>query len=253
MKDLQELKDYLDKMANEFADHEHPALILADKSGSTEAMTAVASALVSCAQTLQGAVRSVGVLTDDLEKNKKSAGLTFEKLDEMAALADAFDESGDPLLVRQASVIDEILLTIGANKAAVTQAKQAQDFELEKLRAKQPAPEDVYSKAKKEHDRDNKVEESKKLIADAVKDYRPLEAGLSTRTCPDHPGSQMARIADQTWQCSLDKGIYNYQSGFKTMRGNVVPGGDVSNQTQSLHDSPSETSFDTRESKLNPM
>jgi hypothetical protein len=63
----------------------------------------------------------------------------------------------------------------------------------------------------------------------------------------------MARIGEATYQCSLDKQVYNYQGGFKTMKGSTVPGGDVSGQTQALNDRPQEhMSFDTRESKLNP-
>ena len=98
-----------------------------------------------------------------------------------------------------------------------------------------------------------KVADSIKAIDNSIKEYRPLEAPLSTRTCPDHPGAQIARVGEDTYQCSLDKKVYNYKGGFTTMKGNVIPGGDVSAQTQALGDRAIEhMSFDTRESKLNP-
>lgn len=245
---MKELKEALESLAESLSSRDNEVLVLADKVGDLEILNQVARALTDASDN----IRSVAQNVESKLSQDKEAGITFDRLDEMVALANSFDESGDELLIRQASVIDDILLTIGANKSTVTQAKRAQDFEIEKLRAKQPEPTDPYSIAKKEHDRDNGVEESRKLISDAVKEYRPLESGLSTRTCPDHPGAQMSRIADRTFQCSLDKGIYNYESGFVTMKGNSIPGGDVSNQTQSLHDRPNEfTAFDTRESRLN--
>lgn len=210
-------------------------------------------------QTLRSASKTV----DDYSKRGGDLGaiedalVTPESLAEMAAIAAEFDKSGDPLLMKQAAVLDEILLTIGAQKAAAAAARRAQDEEIARLKAlaadkEDGGKKDPYTVAKKFHDKDNHVAEAQAAI-DKVKEYRPMEAPLNTRTCPDHPGAQMARIAEHTYQCSLDKGIYNYESGYTTMKGNKIPGGDVSNQTQALYDRPNEfTSFETRESKLNP-
>lgn len=245
---MKELKEVIKKLATDLSDRNHEALVLADESGSVELLNDVARALTTAATTFQDLFKNL----EYYETKKSESGITFEKLDEMVALANAWDESGDPLLISQASVIDEVLLTIGAQKSVVADAKRAFDTEIEKIRAKQPVGKDPYKIVKEEHDKNNEVEEAKKLIADAVKQYRPLESGLNTRTCHDHPGAQMARIGDGIYQCSLDKGIYNYQSGFTTMKGNKIPGGDVANQTQSLYDRPNEfTSFDSRESRLN--
>lgn len=180
--------------------------------------------------------------------------ITPESLTEMATIASEFDKSGNSLLMKQAQVLDEILLTIGAQKAAITAAKHAQDDEIARLKSEAANEENknLYTIVKKFHDKDNHVAEAQEAIK-KIKEYRPMEASLNTRTCPDHPGAQMARVAEGTYQCSLDKGIYNYESGYTTMNGNKVPGGDVSNQTQFLHDRPNEfTSFETRDSKLNP-
>ncbi len=180
-------------------------------------------------------------------------------LEELASVASLMDKSGVAMLQKQAAVLDEILLTIGASKQQVAAAKSAQDLEVAKIKAHaqrvaeaaKDKPDDLYGLVKKEHDRWNKVEEAGKTIDDKVKHFRPLEAPLKTRTCPDHPGAQMARIAEDTWQCSLDKKQYNYEAGFTTMNGQVVPGGAVMNQTIGF-DRPNEfVSFDTRESRLN--
>lgn len=198
------------------------------------------------------AVRKVDDYRDISNVEDAISPLTPEALNEMAAIAYEFDKSGEPMLVKQAAVLDEILLTIGAHKAAVTAAKNAQDAEIARIKAADTQKNDPYTMVKTEHDKQNKVTETRQMIADKVKEYRPMESSLSTRTCPDHPGAQMARIAEHTFQCSLDKGIYNYENGYSTMKGNKIPGGSVSNQTQTLHDQPNEfTSFDTRESKLN--
>lgn len=187
------------------------------------------------------------------DEDKDQTVVTAESITEMAALASAFDKSGDELLMKQAAVLDEILLTIGANKRQVAEAKSAQDREVDRIKsfsAKEDG-EDPYTMVKAEHDKQLKVEDVRKEIANKVKEYRPLEAPLMTRTCPDHPGAQMARIAEHTYQCSLDKAVYNYQNGFTTMKGNKIPGSSIMNQTQD-HDKPNEfTSFDSRESRLN--
>ncbi len=225
--------------------------VAADESEDEHIEEVVDTALLDAMGTLTSAVRKVGEYTLD-----KYSLISSKSLEEMTILASEFDKSGDPLLQKQAAVLDEILLTIGANKKTVSEAKSAQDLEVAKIKAardeSEPKSKDPYTMVKAEHDKQNRVEEARKMIADKVKEYRPLEAPLMTRTCPDHPGAQMSRIAEGTFQCSLDKGIYNYQSGFTTMKGNRIPGGDVSNQTQALHDRPNEfTSFDSRESKLN--
>jgi hypothetical protein len=77
-----------------------------------------------------------------------------------------------------------------------------------------------------------KADEVAKVVDDNIKEYKPLETALKTRTCPDHPGAQMQRLSDDVYQCSLDKKTYDFKSGFTTMKGNKVPGGDVTLQTQ---------------------
>lgn len=190
------------------------------------------------------------------KKNIDAEGvdLTPESIDEMAEIAQAFYDSGDPLLIKQASVLDEILFTLGNSKSAVIAYKKAEEEELAKLRekARSAALEKSYVDVQKELDDQNKVAETGKAIKDQVKVYRSLEAPLSTRTCPDHPGAQMARIGDSTYQCSMDKKVYNWESGFETMKGSKVPGGGVQYQIPEFGTrDEGDTVFDTRESVTN--
>ncbi len=71
-----------------------------------QSMSIVAEALVKAAAILNKAAEQL----EEIEPPTESL-LTPESLEEMAAVAQAFDESGDEMLRRQASVIDEILLT----------------------------------------------------------------------------------------------------------------------------------------------
>jgi hypothetical protein len=172
------------------------------------------------------------------------SAITPEALDEMAAVAQAFDESDDELLKKQASVLDEILLTLAAPKNAVNEHKRAEDDRIEQLKKK-------YKDTKEQQDDINKVSDTVKALEKSpyYKEYRALEAPLSTRTCPDHPGALVARVGEHTWQCMLDKKIYNYDTGFTTMQGNKVPGGNVENQTPMQYDQGNMV-FDTRDSRL---
>ncbi len=173
-------------------------------------------------------------LADLNKETVESPGeLTPEILDEISAIASEFEASGDELLMKQASVLDEILLTLAAPKNAIYKYKMAEDAEVDRLREKvrSEATKKNFDDVQAELDEQNKVAETTKAIRDQVKDFRPLEAPLSTRSCPEHAGAQMSRIGDSTYQCSLDHKIYNYETGFTTMKGNKVPGGSVPNQT----------------------
>lgn len=198
----------------------------------------VAKAVVTASEALKQAAEEI-----DKERLDTSDNLTEEKLEELAALANILDETGDSFFMKQASLIDEILVTLAAPKNSINLSKEREEKKIEELKKKY---EEQSSGASKE-----KIADAEKVVKSSplTKKYRILEAPLSTRTCPDHPGAQIARVEDHIWQCSLDKKIYNFETGFETLKGNIVPGGSVDKQTpleQNFH-----TTFDTRESKLN--
>lgn len=199
-------------------------------------LAAVATALVKAASALKEAASTV----KQVEPNVFSA----ERLNEMAALATEFDASGDELLMKQASVLDEILLTIAAPRGSNIQFRETQDDRIEQLKKK-------YNGPKTELDEINKVSDSVKAIEKSpyYKTYRPLEAPLSTRYCPSHAGVMIVRVGEHTWQCVLDKQIYNFDSGFKLLDGSTVPGGSVDQQIPN-HPQDGHAIFDTRSARL---
>lgn len=170
--------------------------------------------------------------------------ITPEAVEEIAALAAAFDASGDPGLKKQASVLDELLLSIAAPPHAFAQAKDSEDRRIDELKKR-------YEDPSKELREVNKIADSEKAIEKSpmTKEYRIMEAPLSSRYCPDHPGVQITRIGEHMWQCELDKKSYNFDTGFELNNGAKVPGGDVSQQTQTVS-VPYHAIFDTREGRL---
>ena len=234
----------LNELAENLSSPDNEILSKAE-STSDEVLVRVADALVSCAEILKMAAED----TDELEPE-----YSVEQLEEMAEVATAFDESGDPLLKKQASVLDEILLTIGSKKNSVAAIKAAEEKEIDRLRAKYHSQngEDLYTKARESHAKEIGVEEARTAINKKVKKYRPLEAPLSSRYSPDMPGVQLMRVADGIYQCPITKKLYNFRSGFKTMKGNEVPGSSVENQTQySGFENPEHSNFATRQEALN--
>jgi hypothetical protein len=208
----------------------------------------VANALISAAAIIRNAAEEV---------NDSGPEISADDLDEMAVIAEEYDNSGDPALKKLAAVIDELLISISSDREEISRFKAAQDSEIDRLREKYRGEQRdaVYSNANEEHHKEYERGSGgnpEEAINKGVKQFRPLAAPLSTRSCPEHPGEQMMRIADSVYQCSLDKQIYNYEAGYTTMAGNQIPGTGVSNQTSHFNDlAPEHTNFSTREQVLN--
>jgi hypothetical protein len=231
------ISEMLHAIANYLESPDNEALLLSEYDD--DCMTVVAESCVTAAHALRVAADKV----DAIEPPEESK-ITPEAIENLGALAAAFDASGDPELKKQASVIDELLLTIAADPSLISRAKEAEDYRLEELKKK-------YQNPKKELDELNKVSDALKAIdkSKMTKDFKILEAPLSTRYCPDHPGAQIARIGEHVWQCDLDKKTYNFETGFDLENGDHVPGGDVAAQTQGIS-APTHAIFDTREGRL---
>jgi len=229
--------ELLNAMASWLESPNNEALLLAEVDENS--MRVVAESCVLAAELLKKAAEEV----DAIEPPTESV-LTPESIDETAALAFALDESNDPQLKRIASVLDELLLTIAAPPGAVAEKKAAENGRLEELRKK-------YEQPRKDLHEYNKIGVSEKAIKDSsfTKEYKILEAPLSSRYCPDHPGAQIARVGEHMWQCDLDKKTYNFETGFELNNGSKVPGGDVAAQTAGSN-IPFHAIFDTREGRL---
>lgn len=229
------ISELLKAYANDLENPDNEALLLAEEDDTSFAV--VVEAFVKAAAIIKQAAEDVELLQPHEEQS-----LTPESLEELAAVAQNLDESGDPEMQKKASVLDEILLTISSPRDAKIKHTAAEDKRIEELKKK-------YNHTTEETD--PKVAEAVKDIqkSDVYKTYRPLEAPLETRYCPDHAGSQIARIGDHRYQCDLDKRIYDFENGYKTLKGNTVPGTSVENQTPDSEIDPHAV-FDTRESRL---
>jgi hypothetical protein len=86
-----------------------------------------------------------------------------------------------------------------------------------------------------------------------VSTYQQTNAtALSTRHCPDHIGYDLGRIGENTYQCSLDGQVYNWEAGWTDYQGNKHPGGSVAGQTpDSTGYAIPHRIFDSRENSLN--
>lgn len=173
--------------------------------------------------------------------------LTPEALDHLNQIITAFDQSGDADLKKTADVMDELLLTIAAPPDWVNEYRKKEDDRIASLQR-------LYQNPKKQIDEVNDVKGAAKAIdkSEAFKEYRIMQAPLSTRYCPDHPGAPIGRVGSSQWQCSLDGKIFDFESGYTTEKGDKVPPGGapaVANQTPAYHTEP-HAIFDTRTERL---
>jgi hypothetical protein len=231
------ISEMLQAIASWLEDSNNSAIILAENDD--DCLKIVAQSCIEAADILKKAADEVS----PIEPQEESV-ITTESIDELASIAEAFDASGNVKLQKQASVIDELILTIAAPKNSLAERKDLEDNRIEQLKKK-------YKDAKNEQPITNKIADIKKDLQNSsvMKQYNILEAPLSTRYCPDHAGIQIARIGEHEWQCELDKKVYNFDNGFTLINGDKVPGGNVENQS-SIVVAPMHSVFDSREERL---
>jgi len=229
--------ELLNAIASWLENSENEAILLAEHND--DCLKVVAESCVQAATILRLAADHTDTLEEDEESN-----ITPENVEKLASIASAFDSSGDEDLIKQASLIDELLLTISSSKDAVRAKRAADNEKIELLKKK-------YNDSKTKQDELNKKPEMEKALnnSEYLKEYRPMQFGLQTRYCPDHPGVMLQRISDHKGQCPLDKKVYDFQSGFSLINGTKVPGTSV--EEQSKMDVIDHTSdFSTRENRL---
>lgn len=237
------ISELLLAMASELESEDNAALQLAEYH--EPSLEKAAEGLLRAASELKKTAAEL----DKIEPTEEVRDLK-EVFTDVAKLAQELDDSGDAELQKRASVLDEILLTFGRPKGALNRFKQAEDAEIDKLREKYNKidEEKAYKDPKEALDKQNNRDQTSKAVREQVKTYEPLEAPLQTRYCPDHPGTQMMRVGDNAYQCALDKKVYDWKSGFITMKGSKIPGTDVAQQTVDFaFRSQPHSVFDTRE------
>ena len=231
------IAEMLIAIANWLESPDNEALLLAEYD--EDCLKVVASSCVEAAKALKVAADKV----ESIEPPAESL-ITSESIESVATLAAALDSSGDPELQKQASVLDELLLSIAAPPDGVNQIKQLQEHRLTEIKKK-------YHGVHEELRKTNMIDKTEQAIAksEMTKHVNILEAPLNSRYCPDHPGVQIARVGEHMWQCEMDKKTYNFETGYELNDGTKVPGGDVAQQTQGLY-TPFHAIFDTREGRL---
>tara|TARA_Y100000310_G_C20497810_1_gene722417 strand:- start:144 stop:902 length:759 start_codon:yes stop_codon:yes gene_type:complete len=248
---MSEFKKKLHSMAEALFSPDNELTVWAEENGNEELLAYAAFVQAKAAKAIKDVIRLADTKTN-FDLSIEADSIHPRDLEELAEVAAQFDDSDDPFLQKQAAVIDQLLINF-AQRGLRAEAESADEKELAKLRAeyRAKASEKCYEEPRKVHEKDIKAADAVKAIRSQVKEYRPMETALSTRYCPDHPGNQVRRVGDYTYQCGLDKKVYNYQEGFTTEKGNKVPGSDVARQTQYLGDRAlEEMHFSTREARL---
>jgi hypothetical protein len=215
---------------------ENEAMLLAEHD--EDCLNVVATSCVQAAEILKLAAEH----TDSIEPEESV--ITEENISKLAYIANEFDNSQDPELVKQASLIDELLTTIYASKDAIRAKKAENEQKLENLKKK-------YQDTKVKQDKANHIEDMQKALdkSEYLKQYRPLQQSLQTRYCPDHPGVSLQRISDTSGQCSLDNKLYDFEAGYTMINGTKVPGTSVQEQTK-MDVIDHTSNFSTRENRL---
>ena len=176
-------------------------------------------------------------------KEKDIFAASNNTLEKLAFVADKLDSIG---AVEEANMVDEII------------KKKA---EMSKCADKKPKEQGSYD-AKEHHSRQIREPKREQERADIegrknhhVHTYQETGAsGLSTRYCPEHIGVMLGRVGDNTYQCSLDGQIYNWETGFIDFDGVKHPGGSVAAQTpESTEHAIPHRIFDSREKILNTI
>ena len=215
----------------------------------------IAKAARTNPEALQNYVSAVAGASLMLEKaaNSTDGQITEDMLDELVLLAETLDQNADPRIRKQATVLDELLLTLAAPKNSVVQAKIANEDEINRLREKYRTSqrEDVYKGPKEALDKQNLVDKTRKAVDEKVKTFEPLEAPLQTRYSPDTPGSMTTRVADGVYQDVTTGKQYDYNNGYTTNKGNKIPGSSVDQQIPDLGDyQEGQNLFETREALM---
>jgi hypothetical protein len=142
----------------------------------------------------------------------------------LSEIADGLDKNG---ATEEANKIDEFLEKYGEKYCAT-------DVEWQEEK-------DDNDKAKRYDEKfhhEQLVKEPKGLHAQGpnehhVKEYEVGNVPLQGRHCPDHIGTMLGRIGENTYICPLDNATYNWEAGFTDAQGKQHPGSSVSNQTGS--------------------
>jgi len=198
-----------------------------------DSLSVAANANVLAAAVLRKSAMDIQ-LTSGIEDSNKYEYNVSDALETLVSMANDFDTSSNPELIKKAGLIDEILLTMSASIEDQEKFKSSMDKKIEDIKKRSAAKEKMPEK------------KSEASIDDTDKGtYRPLQAPLSTRSFPGAPGQMMVRVTDDLWY-NIDTGEQiDYNAGYK-LDGKTVPGTSVENQTDALEDVSIPNQFSTK-------
>lgn len=189
-------------------------------------LNVAAKANVLAAGILRKAALDIQLVSGIEDTNKYEYNME-DALQNLISIANEFDESQNPNLIKKAGLIDEIILTMSSNAIEQDERlKKAMNEKIEKIK--------------------NKSEKPKKKASIDDTDggsYRPLQVSLTTRSFPGSPGTPMVRVSDGVYY-NIDTGEQvDFTNGYD-LDGKKVPGTSVENQTDSLEGFKISTQFE---------
>ena len=234
------VSELLNAVASWLENSDNEAVLLAEHDDGC--LEATAEVCLNAARVLRAGAERV----DALEPVQATEAVSHESLDSLAELAAALDSSEDPALRSTASVIDELLITVAASAEEVAKLRDAQSKKIDLIKQNYGQPRLDIAESDKHASTGKAIEKSEI----GGKKYISMESPMSTRTCPDHFGTPVSRVGEDTYACPLDNKVYDFKTGFTNMKGDEIPGGNVANQTQLQLNETGNAVFDDREGRL---
>lgn len=196
-----------------------------------DSLNITAKACTLASAILQKAALDIQMVSGIEDTNKYSYDMV-DVLDGLNSIASEFELSDNPDLVRKASLLEDILLTITSTVEEQAKFKSAVQKKIEDIKKKSKEAGSVI-----------KAESAAEKETPKNKELRPLEAPLTTRHCSDHPGVMLVRISDGVFYCPLNGKQYDYNSGFTTENGHKVPATSVKGQSDDQNEYAMPTMF----------
>jgi hypothetical protein len=182
-------------------------------------LSVAANANVLAAAILRKAALDIQLVSGIEDTNKYDFNVS-DALDSLVSMANEFDNSNNPDLIKKANLIDEIILTMSSTVEEQEKFKYAMDKKIEDI---------------KKRSRDSVDKKKIKASIDDTENgsYRPLQAPLSSRSFPGSPGTPMVRVREGVYY-NIDTGEQiDFNSGYN-LNNKKVPGTSVENQTENL-------------------
>jgi len=192
-------------------------------------LSVAANANVLAAAILRKAAMDIQLASGIEDTNKYEFDMS-DALENLVSMANEFDNSGDPTLMKKASLIDEILITMSSSIDEQEKFKKAMDKKIEDIK-----------KRSKEKTAQKKSEGAHNIDDIENNTYRPLQAPLSTRSFPGSPGTPWTQMGG--YIVNVDTGEQIDPKEGYMLDGKKVPGTSVEDQTAYLEDVKIPTQF----------